>query len=97
MSHSRGFSVHPPAMTTTLASSVWVSPLPVSRHVTPVATVSLPWSAVSIFVTNASVTSVAALPPVCHRSAVRAMGTYELSVERLAVRLRGAPRGSMHP
>ena len=54
-------------------------------------------TAVSIFVTKASVTSVAALPPRCQRSAVSAIGTYELSVERFAARLRGAPRGSKQP
>ncbi len=34
-SHSRGFSMDPPAMTTTFASASWVSPVSVSRHRTP--------------------------------------------------------------
>src|SRR3954453_18975251 len=92
--HRRGFSVQPPDMTTTFASSVCVSPLLVSRQVTERATVAPFSSTVPILVTNASAIRVAALPPRCQRSAVSIIGTYELSVERFAVRLRGAPRGS---
>ena len=59
----------------TLASSVCVSPVALSRHVTALATVSPPSVAVLILVTKASVTSVTALPPVFHASAVSAIGT----------------------
>src|SRR5919202_2095308 len=94
LSHSRGFSTQPPDMTTTLASSECVSPLLLSIQVTPRATVAEPCASVSMRVTNASATSLIGFPPLCQRSAVSAIGTYELSVERLAERLRGAPRGS---
>ena len=67
--------MQPADMTTTFASSECWSPVFVSRHVTLRATVALPSVAVSIFVTNASAISVAALPPLCQRSAVRAIGT----------------------
>jgi hypothetical protein len=58
-----------------LASSLCCAPLAFSRQVTPFATVVPPSSEWSILTTNASVTSVARLPPRCHASAVSAIGT----------------------
>ena len=74
LSHRRGSSVAPPASTTTLACSVTFSPVAPTRHVTPLATVPPPSSAVITFTTKASGTRVTAFPLV-QRSAVRAMGT----------------------
>src|SRR4051794_10698508 len=97
LNHSRGFSTQPPDITTTFASAEWVSPLRLLIQVTPRAIVADPFVSVTILVTYASVTSLTGCPPLCQRSAVSAIGTYELSVERFAARLRGAPRGSMQP
>src|ERR671916_1223550 len=98
LSHRRGPSTQPLAMTTTLASSVTVSPVSVSRQVTPRAVARPRRSRLNrIRVANASVTRVTARPPDAHASAVMAMGTYDVSVERFALRLRGAPGGFLQP
>src|SRR5262249_13220815 len=80
-----------------LAVSVCRSPVWVSRHSTPVARRLAPDPVVRIRVANAFATSRTFLPPFDHASAVRHIGTYELSVERLAFRLRCALRGWTHP
>ena len=54
MSHSRGFSVVPAAITMTLASSVTDSPVAPTRQVTLFATVCPPAVVVPMFVANAS-------------------------------------------
>jgi hypothetical protein len=97
LSHSRGSSVAPPASTTTCASSSKSSPVRVSRQRTPRAIVRPGSCSNSTWVTNASGRSSIGFPPRAQRSADSAIGTYELSVERLALRLRGARRGWTQP
>jgi len=100
LSQSLGFSVVPPASTTTVASSLVTAPVTVSRQVTEAARRAPPTAVVVTLTANALGINVAAFPCGAHEPAspaVRAIGTYDTSVVRFALRLNGDPNGSLQP